>query len=30
LLAFHYDVDLERVSKGYCLPDEEEDALAEV
>jgi hypothetical protein len=26
----HYDVDLERVSEGYCLPDEEEVALAEV
>jgi hypothetical protein len=26
----HYDVDLERVSEGYCLPDEEEAALAEV
>jgi hypothetical protein len=25
-----YDVDLERVSEGYCLPDEEEDALSEV
>jgi hypothetical protein len=23
-------VDLERVSEGYCLPDEEEAALAEV
>jgi hypothetical protein len=23
-------VDLEQVSKGYCLPDEEEVALAEV
>jgi hypothetical protein len=23
-------VDLERVSEGYCLPDEEEVALAEV
>jgi hypothetical protein len=30
MLASHYDVDLERVSKGYCLPDEEEAALAEV
>jgi hypothetical protein len=30
VLASHYDVDLERVSEGYCLPDEEEDALAEV
>jgi hypothetical protein len=24
VLASHYDVDLERVSEGYCLPDEEE------
>jgi hypothetical protein len=30
VLASHYDVDLERVSEGYCLPDEDEDALAEV
>jgi hypothetical protein len=30
LLASHYDVDLERVSEGYCLPDEEEAALTEV
>jgi hypothetical protein len=30
VLAFHYDVDLERVSEGYCLPDEDEAALAEV
>jgi hypothetical protein len=30
VLASHYDVDLERVSEGYCLPDEEEAALAEV
>jgi hypothetical protein len=30
MLASHYDVDLERVSKGYCLPDEEEAALVEV
>jgi hypothetical protein len=30
VLASHYDVDLERVSEGYCLPDNEEDALAEV
>jgi hypothetical protein len=30
VLAFHYDVDLEQVSEGYCLPDEEEAALAEV
>jgi hypothetical protein len=30
VLASHYDVDLEWVSEGYCLPDEEEVALAEV
>jgi hypothetical protein len=30
VLASHYDVDLERVSEGYCLPDDEETALAEV
>jgi uncharacterized membrane-anchored protein len=30
VLASHYDVDLKRVSEGYCLPDEEEAALAEV
>jgi hypothetical protein len=30
VLASHYDVDLERVSEGYCLSDEEEAALAEV
>jgi hypothetical protein len=30
VLASHYDVDLERVSEGYYLPDEEEVALAEV
>jgi hypothetical protein len=30
VLACHYDMDLERVSEGYCLPDEEEAALAEV
>jgi hypothetical protein len=30
VLASHYDVDLEWVSKGYCLPDEDEAALAEV
>jgi hypothetical protein len=29
VLASHYDMDLERVSEGYCLPDEEEAALAE-
>jgi hypothetical protein len=28
VLASHYDVDLERVSEGYCLPNEDEDALA--
>jgi hypothetical protein len=30
VLASHYDMDLERVSEGYCLPDEEEATLAEV
>jgi hypothetical protein len=30
VLASHYDVDLERVSEGYCLPDEDEATLAEV
>jgi hypothetical protein len=30
VLASQYNVDLERVSEGYCLPDEEEAALAEV
>ena len=30
VLASHYDVDLERVSEGYCLPDNEDAALAEV
>jgi hypothetical protein len=30
VLASHYDVDLERVSEGYCLLDEDEVALAEV
>jgi hypothetical protein len=30
VLASHYDVNLERVSEGYCLPDEDEAALAEV
>jgi hypothetical protein len=30
VLASHYDVDLEQVSEGYCLPDEEEAALSEV
>jgi hypothetical protein len=30
VLASHYDVDLGWVSEGYCLPDEDEAALAEV
>jgi hypothetical protein len=30
VLASHYDVDLERVREGYCLPDEDEAAMAEV
>jgi hypothetical protein len=30
VLASHYDVDLEWVSEGYFLPDEEEAALSEV
>jgi hypothetical protein len=30
VLASHFDVDLERVSEGYCLPDEDEAALAKV
>jgi hypothetical protein len=30
VLASHYVVDLERVSEGYCLPDEDEVALAKV
>jgi hypothetical protein len=30
MLASHYDVDLERVSEGYCLPNEDEAALAKV
>lgn len=30
VLASHYDVDLERVSEGYCLPDEDEATLVEV
>jgi hypothetical protein len=30
VLASHYNVDLERVSEGYCLPDKDEAALAEV
>jgi hypothetical protein len=29
VLASHYDVDLERVSEGYCQPDDEDAALAE-
>jgi hypothetical protein len=29
VLASHYDVDLERVSEGYCLPDDEDAALPE-
>jgi hypothetical protein len=30
VLASHYDVDLERFSEGYSLPDDEDAALAEV
>jgi hypothetical protein len=30
VLASHYDMDLERVSEGYYLPDEEEVALTKV
>jgi hypothetical protein len=30
VLASHYNMDLERVSEGYCLPDEDEAALAEI
>ena len=30
VLASHYDMDLERVSEVYCLPDEDEAALAKV
>jgi hypothetical protein len=30
VLTSHYDVDLERVSEGYCLPDKDEVALAKV
>jgi hypothetical protein len=30
VLASHYDVDLEWVNEGYCLPDKHEAALAEV
>jgi hypothetical protein len=29
VLASHYDVDLELVSEGYCLLDDEDAALAE-
>jgi hypothetical protein len=29
VLASHYDMDLERVNEGYCLPDDEDAALAE-
>ena len=29
ILASHYDVDLERVSEGYFLPNDEDAALAE-
>jgi hypothetical protein len=30
VLASHYDVDLEQVREGYCLPDKDEAASAEV
>jgi hypothetical protein len=30
VLASHYVVDLKRVNEGYCLPDKDEAALAEV
>jgi hypothetical protein len=30
VLASHYDVDLEQINEGYCLPDEEEATLVEV
>jgi hypothetical protein len=30
VLASHYVVNLERVSEGYCLPDEDEATLAKV
>jgi hypothetical protein len=30
MFASHYDVDLQQVSEGYCLPDEDKAALAEV
>jgi hypothetical protein len=30
VLASHYVMDLEWVREGYCLPDEDEAALAEV
>jgi hypothetical protein len=29
VLASHYNVDLERVSEGYCLPVDEDATLAE-
>lgn len=29
VLASHYNMDLEQVSEGYCLPDDEDAALAE-
>jgi hypothetical protein len=30
VLASHYDMDLEQVSEGYCLPEKEEVVLAKV
>jgi hypothetical protein len=27
ILSSHYDVDLERVSEGYCLPNDEDAAV---
>jgi hypothetical protein len=30
VLASHYVVDVEQVSEGYCLPDEDEATLTEV
>jgi hypothetical protein len=30
VLASHYVMDLERVSEGYCLPNEDEATLIEV
>jgi hypothetical protein len=30
VLASHYVMDLEQVSEGYCLPDEDEAALTKV